>query len=265
MQALIIIIIVILSFGCIGPERQNGTETWINPTDGMVFVMIPAGTMTVRIEDGETPAGELPFQEITIGDFWMSATEVTVAQFRMFAESTGYITEAELAGNRWDWNDPGFVQGEDHPVVYVSFEDAKKYAEWAGGDLPDEAEWLYACHANTETRYYWGDDMRPDLFWHRENSMEGTHPVATNMPNPWGLCDMIGNAKEYCKIIGGGFALRGESWTRCISYKSRHGLIFDQLVAGSIEKILHVHNPDPVLPSYPWDDDTGFRVVRRVE
>jgi formylglycine-generating enzyme required for sulfatase activity len=259
MQALIISTIVLLFFGCKGPERQNEPETWINPADGMVFVLIPSGSMTVRI-DGKTEP-----EEITFGDFWMGTTEVTVAQFRMFVESTGYTTEAELARSRWDWNNPGFVQGENHPVVYVSFQDAIKYADWAGVKLPEEAEWLYACRANTDTRYYWGDEMRPDLFWHRENSMEGTHPVATNLPNPWGLYDMIGNAKEYCKTIGGGFALRGESWTRCVSYKSRHGHNADQAVSGSVEKILQVYNPDNPFPPYPWDDDKGFRVVRRVD
>jgi formylglycine-generating enzyme len=58
----------------------------------------------------------------------------------------------ELAGSRWDWKVPGFVQGEDHPVVYVSFKDAKEYVEWAGVDLPEEAEWLYACYANSGNR-----------------------------------------------------------------------------------------------------------------
>jgi formylglycine-generating enzyme required for sulfatase activity len=114
-----------------------------------------------------------------------------------------------------------------------------------------------------QQKYYWGDEMRPELFWHRENSMEGTHPVATNLPNQWGLYDMIGNVREYCKNSGEGFELRGESWTRCISYKSRHGYVGDQMVANSISKILHVHNPNPQLPHYPWDDDRGFRCVRR--
>jgi formylglycine-generating enzyme len=118
----------------------------------------------------------------------MSRTEVTVGQFRRFVENTGYITEAEVLENRWNWKNPGFVQRDDHPVVYVSFEDAKAYVNWAGVDLPDEAEWLYACYANTSTRYYWGDEMKFNMFWHREKFIgRNSHPVASNVPNPWGL------------------------------------------------------------------------------
>jgi formylglycine-generating enzyme required for sulfatase activity len=266
MKTLAIVLVVLVSFGCANSNRKiTESSTWTNPKDGMVFVPIPAGSILVQAEDGITPTEELPFQEININDLWMSETEVTVAQFKKFVENTGYITEAEKANNRWTWRNPGFVQDDDHPVVYMGFEDAKAYVEWAGVDLPDEVEWLYACYANTTTKYYWGDEMQPDLFWHRENSLEGTHPVAINHPNPWGLYDMIGNVKEYCKTIGGGFALPGESWTRCISYKSRSGYIGDQLVANSIKKLLHIHSPNPVFVPYPWDDDRGIRCVRRVK
>jgi formylglycine-generating enzyme required for sulfatase activity len=263
MKAVAIGILVFLSIGNLLDRSPGEVDTWTNPKDSMEYVFIPDGSIFVQIEDGQTPNSDLPFQEVFVDRFWMSTTEVTVAQFRRFVEDTGYLTDAEVSENKWNWRDPGFLQRENHPVVYVSFEDAKAYVNWAGVDLPDEAEWLYACCANTTTRYYWGDEMNPDLFWHRENSMEGTHPVAENLPNPWGLYDMVGNVKEYCNTIGGGFALAGESWTRCISYRNRSGMIADQLIANSIMMLLHIHSLNPEYLPYPWDDDRGFRCVMR--
>lgn len=264
MKAWLVYILFFLTAGSLFSFAQNAErKVWINPKDGMVFVPVPAGTLIVQVQDGATPDAELPFQEVIFNDFWMSSTEVTVAQFKKFAENTGYITKAEKEGNKWNWRNPGFIQKDDHPVVYISFEDAQAYVKWAEVDLPEESEWLYACYANTTTNYYWGDDLNSGLFWHRENSMEGTHRVAENQPNPWGLYDMIGNVKEYCKTIGGGFALPGESWIRCIRYKNREGVVVDQMVANSIKKLLHINSPNPMFVPFPWDDDRGFRCIYR--
>ena len=84
-------------------------------------------------------------------------------------------------------------------MVGVSWDDAGRYAAWAGLRLPSEAEWEYACRANTKTRYYTGD-MQKDLDragWYRENSGEELHPVGEKEPNAWGLYDMHGNVFEW--------------------------------------------------------------------
>ncbi len=239
---------------------------WINPKDGMVFIQVPAGSITVQQGDTlGTPDEKLPYQkEVFDQSFIIGRAEVTVGQFRIFVEETGYITDAEKAGSPFIWKNPGFDQGEDHPVVYVSFKDAMAYTAWAGVDLPEEVEWLHACCAGTTTKYYWGDEMRPDLFWHRENSPKGTHPVATNQPNPWGFYDMIGNVKEYCKFNNGRFCTRGESFARCVSYRSAYdGTIVDFVIARTVQKILA---PRPLTRgenTRPWEDDRGFRCIKR--
>ncbi|MBN2522649.1 MAG: SUMF1/EgtB/PvdO family nonheme iron enzyme [Bacteroidales bacterium] len=245
-----------------GKEMQQ----WTNPKDGMVFIQVPAGRLTVQQGDTlGTPNEKLPYLEKVFDQpFLMGRTEVTIRQFRSFVEETGFITDAEKAGNRYNWKNPGYNQDEDHPVVYVSFKDAKAYAIWAGVDLPDEAEWLYACCAGTMTKYYWGDKMQPDLFWHRENSTAGTHPVATKQPNPWGFYDMIGNAQEYCSLNDGGFSGRGESFARCISYISAYNdAILDFVVARSVSRILNVWKIARQGDIYYSDDDIGFRCIKR--
>ena len=125
---------------------------------GMTLVLIRGGTFDMGDTFGDVEADEKPVHSVTVSDFYMGKTEVTVGQFRKFVESTGYKTDAEKQGwayawteSGWDkvngasWRKPGFTQTDNHPVVDVSWNDANEFCKWANCRLPTEAEWEYAA------------------------------------------------------------------------------------------------------------------------
>jgi formylglycine-generating enzyme required for sulfatase activity len=253
----IMALFVLIGLSATLPTRgQDVGDTWQNARDGMVFVWIPAGVLELEVETNGALDDPITF----VQGFWMGRTEVTVGQFRRFVEATGYVTNAEQVGNRFTWRDPDFPQTDEHPVVYVSAEDARRYTAWAGVDLPTETEWLHAAGAAKLSRFHWGDTMDDDYAWHRGNAGDGSRPVATKRPNPWGLHDMVGNVFEWVVICEGVHAPRGGSWTRCPRYRHLHGSIVEPFNNDMARRLSPC---PPVLPTYPWDDDRGFRCIRR--
>ncbi len=117
---------------------------WRDPYLKMEFVWVPGGCFEMGCGpwDGDCEDDEKPVHEVCVDGFWMGRYEVTVGQFRRFVSETGYRTEAERSGGCWfwdgkwkfdkraSWRNPGFSQREDHPVVCVSWEDAKAFAKW---------------------------------------------------------------------------------------------------------------------------------------
>lgn len=254
LRALLFLVTVVLLF----TDYSTGAESeiWINPVDSMRFVYVPPGSLTVQ-----TAADQDGAIVIIPEGFRIAACEVTVNQFRKFAEATGHLTDAEKSGHPYSWRTPGFQQSGSHPVVYLSANDALSYARWAGVDLPTETEWLYACRAGTTSRYFWGDAMDNRYVWHRENSSDGTKPVGTRLQNPWGLFDMVGNAWEYVMVCDTVCIPRGGSWTRCPVYQTRTGSFYEGIFH-AVEPVLTLCQP--VQGITPFDDDRGFRCIRRV-
>ena len=115
-----------------------------------------------------------------------------------------------------DWRHPdgpdsGIGGRERHPVTHVAYEDAQAFAEWAGGELPTEAEWERAARGGLEgATYTWGEEFAPrgrmmantwqgEFPWQNllTDRFEGTSPVKSFPANGYGLYDMAGNVWEW--------------------------------------------------------------------
>ena len=166
--------------------------------------------------------------ELTRG-FHLGKYEVTRRQFAAFVDATGHRTEAEQNGTAYGrpadgvwallpgntWRSPAnLAQTDDHPVVCVSWNDAKAFCDWLSNKhkrevrLPTEAEWEYACRAETLSSWASGelDSSLTDYAWIATNSNWRTQPVGRKKPNAWGFHDMHGNAWEWCLDWDGPYA-----------------------------------------------------------
>lgn len=203
--------------------KEDSTENiFISKPDqiknGMVF--IPASSFFMGSKDwGEF---ERPVHEVYVEGFWMDETPITNKQFHDFVCETGHITEAEVSGSAWGFNNgkfdtlPGLCwknfaldDRQDHPVVLVSWDDASAYAKWAGKRLPTEAEWEKAARGGLEGRLYpWGDE-EPDNtqcnFAKSPSNIPPTTKVKQFSPNGYGLYDMVGNVWQWCSDYYGDY------------------------------------------------------------
>ena len=149
-----------------------------------------------------------PVHTVELDAFYMDVYEVTVGQFREFVNQSGYQW-----GDEWTtWNDVAkYSPGDEYPMIYVSWNDARAYAKWVGKRLPTEAEWEYAARGGLAgKRYPWGDDEKvardhanyegtggKDVWEGWPNG--GTAPVGSFEANGYGLYDMAGNVWEWCQ------------------------------------------------------------------
>ena len=145
----------------------------------------------------------------------MDATPVTNREFGQFVKATEYVTDAELAGRAWEFNGGEYFRRaglcwkayasadrDDHPVVLVSWHDAVAFANWAGKQLPTEAQWERAARGGLAGALYpWGDEppkREKCTYGSRSSAVPPTAPVRCFTPNGYGLYDVVGNVWQWC-------------------------------------------------------------------
>jgi formylglycine-generating enzyme len=267
------------------------------------MVTIPTGTALLGAGDSDVVrnADELPERRVVVSaPFAVSRYEITRGQYEAFVRATnrpvhgGCLTDRVKRGvwvvdSSTNFRDPGFAQGDDHPVACVSWDDAQAYVVWlntqssGGYRLLTESEWEYVARAGAvrNTPYPWGGD--PDRGCAFANGFDSTArttyagvdtvghkmfdplrcadewlntaPVGSLEANEFGVHDMIGNVSEWvddCYSPSRETRPTGDVCSRRIAKGGSWGTLAHNL--RTAERFPY--------PATHRDDSIGFRVAR---
>jgi formylglycine-generating enzyme required for sulfatase activity len=222
------------------------------------MVKIPAGDFLFRVEgieiEGSDDMGvdvQYPWENsprrfhehpMQMKSFWVDTYPVTNAQFKTFMNATHYHPPDDLNFLR-DWKYGHFPAGWDQkPVTWVSLEDARAYAAWAGKRLPHEWEWQYAAQGGDGRAYPWGSHWNADAVPvpDKHRTMRGPDAVDAHpqSKSPFGVMDLVGNVWQWTEeftddhtrgaIVRGGsyYQPQGSLWYFPQAYElTQHGKI----------------------------------------
>lgn len=170
-------------------ERRVELQDKLNPRE---MVLIPAGKLRMGTND-PTREDENPEHIVNISAYYMDKTEVTNLQYKEFIAVTGHRQPSH-----WRHNTFPDARKSDHPIVNISWDDAKAYADWVGKRLPTEAEWERAALGDGRNEYPWGKSCNPECA-NFDNPDGRTTPVEqySRGVSPMGIWDMCGNVSEW--------------------------------------------------------------------
>ncbi|MCA9898816.1 MAG: formylglycine-generating enzyme family protein [Anaerolineales bacterium] len=184
------------------PHPPADPNRWIHPKSGLEMVPVLAGEFLYGNEK----------ESVYLDEFWIAKTPLTNGAYARFVVETGHKPP-----QHWKGKTPP-AKLVDHPVVYVSWEDAEAYAKWIGGALPTEQQWEKAARGTDGRSYPWGE-WRNNHCNTRETGINTTTPVGQFSPrgdSPFGCVDMSGNVWEWTASLSehgsSQRVLRGGSW-----------------------------------------------------
>ena len=181
--------------GCSGTSKPSASDPLLAD-----MVLVPAGEFPMGLDQGASATDESPQHRVWLGDFYIDRTEVTNAQFKAFCDATDRIYP-----NNPSWEEGYFLAKPDHPVVNITWEQARAYCQWAGKRLPSEAEWEKAARGTDGRLYPWGNTWDPERVnvWGDTSGADRfrrTAPVGSipKGQSQYGALDRIGNVWEWC-------------------------------------------------------------------
>jgi formylglycine-generating enzyme required for sulfatase activity len=201
------------------------------------MVLIPAAKFRFKVSGAEIEGSDpgMDFQyvwedfprrhhdrEMEIQSFYIDKYPVTNAQYKRFLDASGYRPKDDCNFLK-DWKGGTYPAGWNHkPVTWVSIEDARSYAAWAGKRLPHEWEWQYAAQGTDGRLYPWGNEPDATAIPKTENGRELRGPTDVDAyprgSSPFGVMDLMGNVwqwtDEYVDEHTWAAVLRGGSYYR---------------------------------------------------
>nr|MBA2677609.1 SUMF1/EgtB/PvdO family nonheme iron enzyme [Ktedonobacteraceae bacterium] len=230
------------------------TQPAASTPEGMV--KIPGGKFVFKVEgieiEGSNDVGtdvQYPWEDtvrrfhehpMQIKPFFIDKYPVTNLEFKKFIDATRYHPKDDLNFLK-DWNNGTYPAGwEQKPVTWISLEDSRAFAKWAGKRLPHEWEWQFAAQGTDGRAYPWGDvwDVKAVPMPDKGRTMRGPDNVTahTEGASPYGVMDMVGNVWQWTDeyvdehtragILRGGsyYQPQGSMWYFPEAYKNdQHG------------------------------------------
>jgi formylglycine-generating enzyme required for sulfatase activity len=228
------------------------------------MVAVSGGTFKMGAIAGAFNADETPPHRVTLSPFYIDSVEVTVAQFKRFANGSGFVTDAEKKGDATTWRSADSPDRQNFPVNRVSWNDAAIFCRYYGKRLPTEAEWELAAKGYSEQVYPWGNSFSSE----RANVFESNvgQPVAVAQfanASPFGAYDMVGNVWEWVSDWYGGdyYAVSAQENPK------GPGSGLERVIRGGSFKSMADRATTTIRRQAGqdgWSDDIGFRCVKDI-
>jgi formylglycine-generating enzyme required for sulfatase activity len=175
---------------------------WTCPADGMVMVYVPAGDFNMGSNNGLSQ--EQPVHTVGLDAYWIDETEVTNTMYAKCVQA-GVCQQPKSTNSSTRRSFYGAADYANYPVVFVTWENANTYCQWAKADLPTEAEWEKAARGTDGRTYPWGNNAPTCSlanFWKMDEnrgcfgdtSPVGTYPAGASS---YRALDMAGNVMEW--------------------------------------------------------------------
>lgn len=167
----------------------------LQQADGSEMVLVPGGDFLMGPKR----------RKIYLDAFYLDRHPVTNKQFQTFLDVTGY-RPSDTSARRFlsHWSNGKIPKGqEDHPVVFISWNDARAYATWAGKSLPTEAQWEKAARGVDGRKFPWGREAPDSKRANFGRTARGPSSVGSHRSgaSPFGIEDMAGNVWEWCEDV----------------------------------------------------------------
>jgi eukaryotic-like serine/threonine-protein kinase len=204
----LLICVVFASSACAAPPTVVSTIVFtripvtstpslnINEKDGMRLLYVPDGKFTMGSDKGDD--NEKPVHVVSLDPFWIDQTEITTGMYALCVKDGKCV----VPGSKESLTRPSYygeAKYNNYPVIFVDWNRAKIYCEWAGRRLPTEAEWEKAARGTEMFVYPWGNAMPDKNLLNYKDVLGDTTEVGIypDGASPYGALDMAGNVWEW--------------------------------------------------------------------